>query len=174
MANIFSHFNSFLFNNKGSSWNSLQRKNKTATAKYIYSSVTTQTGPLGRRLSNPLISLRSLKTKESQVFFFANGPIKFKIQLYNRCIENFETVWTYLTSQETTLKFMILIGLFEKKTRESFVLEIVVIGQSSSKCPGSSSCTVIDIFSSVYWFAIFEGCTKTRSSKYLKANGEEA
>ena len=70
---------------------------------------------------------------------------------------------------------MILIGLFEKKkTRESFVLEIVVIGQSSSKCPGSTSCTVIDIFSSVYWFAIFEGCTKTRSSKFLKANGEEA
>ena len=69
---------------------------------------------------------------------------------------------------------MILIGLFEKKTRESFALEIVVIGQSSSKCPGSTSCTVIDIFSSVYWFAIFEGCTKTRSSKYLKAKGEEA
>ena len=70
---------------------------------------------------------------------------------------------------------MILIGLFKKKkTRESFVLEIVVIGQSSSKCPGSTSCTVIDIFSSVYWFAILEGCTKTRSSKYLKANGEEA
>ena len=139
MANISSHFNSFFFNNKGGSWNSLQRKNKTATAKYIYSSVTTQTGPLGRRFSNPLISLRFLISRFSS-FVFANGPIKFKIQLYSRCIENFETVWTYLTSQETTLKFMILIGLFEKKTRESFALEIVVIGQSSSKCPGSSNC----------------------------------
>ena len=140
MANISSRFNSFLFNNKGGSWNSLQRKNKTATAKYIYSSVTTQTGPLGRRFSNPLISLRFLISRFSSFFFFANGPIKFKIQLYSRCIEHFETVWTYLTSQETTLKFMILIGLFEKKTRESFALEIVVIGQSSSKCPGSSNC----------------------------------
>ena len=115
MANISSHFNSFLFNNKGGCWNSLERKNKTATAKYIYRSVTTQTGPLARRLSNP----KDFWKQKILKFFFANGPIKFKIQLYNRCMENFETVWTYLTSLETTPKFMILIGLFEKKKLEN-------------------------------------------------------
>ena len=172
MANISSHFNSFLFNNKGGSWNSLQRKNKTATANTFIAVWLLKPGHLEEDCLIPWYPLDFLKQKI--FFFFANGPIKFKIRLYNRCIENFQTVWTYLTSQETTLKFMILIGLFEKKTRESFVLEIVVIGQSSSKCPGSTSCTVIDIFSSVYWFAIFEGCTKTRSSKYWKAKGEEA
>ena len=117
-------------------------KGKTTTAKYTYSSVTTQTGSLGRRLSNP---------KD----FWKQKILKFFL---------FFCKWS---------------NKIQDSTRESFVLEIVVIGQSSSKCPGSSSCTVIDIFSSVqfssvYWFATFEGCTKTRSSKYLKANGEEA
>ena len=125
MATISSHFNSVLFNNKGGSWNSLQRKNKTATAKYIYSSVTTQTGPLGRRLSNPK---DFWKQKILKFFFFlANGPVKFKIQLYNRCMENFETVWTYLTSQETTSNLWFLLACLKKKTRESFVLDIYII-----------------------------------------------
>ena len=35
--------------------------------------------------------------------FFANGPIKFKVQLFNHWKL---TVWTYLTSKETALKFM--------------------------------------------------------------------
>ena len=86
-----------------------------------------------------------------------------------KTLKPFELTWP-LWKQPQNLWFLLV--CLKKKTRES--LEIVVIGQSSSNCPGSSSCTVIDIFSSVYWFAIFEGCTKTRSSKYLKANGEEA
>ena len=61
------------------------------------------------------------------VFFLANGPVKFKIQLYNRCMENFETVWTYLTSQETTSNLWFLLACLKKKTRESFVLEIYII-----------------------------------------------
>ena len=38
-------------------------------------------------------------------------------------VENFKTVLTYLTSQETALKFINVIGPFVKKTIESFVLK---------------------------------------------------
>ena len=48
----------------------------------------------------------------------ANGPIKFKI--------HFKIVPTYLTSRETTVKFMNVLVRFP---------EIVVIGQSFSSAP---------------------------------------
>ena len=50
--------------------------------------------------------------KDSQVFFFAKGPVKFKVQL----------VWKYLTSQETGLKFMFLVRL--QKNRENCLFSI--------------------------------------------------
>ena len=171
MANISSHFNSFLFNNKGGSWNSLQRKNKTATAKYIYSSVTTQTGPLGRRFSNPLISLRFLKTRFSSFFF-----CKWSNKIQDSTIQPLHwKLWNRLNLPDLSGNNPQIYDSYRsvwKKTTESFALEIVVI---DNLLPSALvRVTVIDIFSSVYWFAIFEGCTKTRSSKYLKAKGEEA
>ena len=39
-------------------------------------------------------------------------------------VKNFKTAWTYLTSQETAIRFMNVIGpLRKKKTLEYFVLE---------------------------------------------------
>ena len=146
MANISSHFNSFLFNNKGGSWNSLQMKNKTATAKYIYSSVTTQTGPLGRRFSNPLISLRFLKTRFSSFFF-----CKWSNKIQDSTIQPLHwTLWNRLNLPDLSGNNPQIYDSYWsvwKKTRESFALEIVVIGQSSSKCPGSSNCNRYLLFS---------------------------
>ena len=54
--------------------------------------------------------------------FFANGPIKFKVQLYTK-VENFKSVWTYLTSQEMALKIHDFYGSVCKKPWESFVFK---------------------------------------------------
>ena len=40
------------------------------------------------------------------------------------------------------LKFMNVIGLFAKELENLLISENVVIGQSSSECPGLSVCTV--------------------------------
>ena len=49
-----------------------------------------------------------------------------------------------MTSQKTALKFMTIIGLFGIiKIEKLLFTENVVIGQSSSKCPGLSVHTVI-------------------------------
>ena len=48
----------------------------------------------------------------------------------------------YLTFQETALKFINIIGSFAKKIENPLFSKNVVIGQSSSTCPGSSSRTV--------------------------------
>ena len=46
--------------------------------------------------------------------FFANGPIIFKLQLYNKKnVNTLKLTWT-LTSQETPVKFMNVFGLFAK------------------------------------------------------------
>ena len=45
--------------------------------------------------------------------------MKYKVRLCN--CETFKIVWTYLTSQETALKFMNAIGPLAKKTPESSV-----------------------------------------------------
>ena len=75
-----------------------------------------------------------MKTKDSQVFCEWTN----KIQVFNSAtIENFKTVLTYLTSQETALKFLNVINhLFS---------ENIVIGQSSFNCPGLSVRTVINL-----------------------------
>ena len=72
---------------------------------------------------------------------FANaGTTKFK-QNY-ATVENFKP-FTYLTSQETALIFMNVIGPFAKKKIENlFFSENVMTGQSSSKHPGLSIRTV--------------------------------
>ena len=57
-------------------------------------------------------------------------------------VENFKTVWSYLTFQETALRFMNVVGPFAKELANLLISENVVIGQSSSKCPGLSVCTV--------------------------------
>ena len=71
-------------------------------------------------------------------FFFANGLIKFNYA----AVENFKTVWSYLTSQETAIKFMNVICSFAKKLKILLFSKNVVSLQSSSKCHGSSSHTV--------------------------------
>ena len=44
--------------------------------------------------------------------------------MFNRAIiEKFKTVWTYLTSQETALLFLNVIGSFAKKAGESVVFK---------------------------------------------------
>ena len=44
------------------------------------------------------------------------------IQVFNYAtVENFKTAWTYLTSQETALKFMNVIGPFAKKKLENLL-----------------------------------------------------
>ena len=48
----------------------------------------------------------------------------------------------YLTFQETALKFINIIGLFAKKIENPLFSKNVVIRQSSSTCPGSSSRSV--------------------------------
>ena len=46
-----------------------------------------------------------------------------KIQVFNYAtIEHYKTLWTHLTSQETALKFMNVIGLFAKKIENFFVM----------------------------------------------------
>ena len=57
-------------------------------------------------------------------------------------VENFKTVWSYLTFQETALRFLNVIGPFAKELENLLISEDVVIGQSSSKCLGLSVCTV--------------------------------
>ena len=48
---------------------------------------------------------------------------------HNATVENFKTVWTYLTSQETALKFKNVIGPFAKKKIRFFCFsKTVVIG----------------------------------------------
>ena len=98
-------------------------------------SATTETGTLGRRLSNHSVFWK----QDSQFFFFfANGLIKFNYA----AVENFKTVWSYLTSQETAIKFMNVICSFAKKLKILLFSKNVVSLQSSSKCHGSSSHTV--------------------------------
>ena len=63
-----------------------------------------------------------LKTRDSHVFFFfCKGTTKIQVLNY-ATIEHYKTLWTHLTSQETALKFMNVIGSFAKKTWESFVM----------------------------------------------------
>ena len=69
-----------------------------------------------------------LKTKDSQVFL-ANGPIKFKYSTIYATIENFITIRTYPTYQETALKFMNFICLFAKKLENLLFPKNLVIGQ---------------------------------------------
>ena len=69
-------------------------------------SVTTQTGALGRRLSN-----HNHFWKQKILKFF--GKQANKIQVFNYAlVENFKTFWTNLTSYETAFKSMNVIGLF--------------------------------------------------------------
>ena len=70
----------------------------------------------------------------------ANRTIRFKVQQCNRLNLNF------LNSQETALKinFMNITGQFAKKLENLLLTETILIGQSSSKCPGSSKCIIKD------------------------------
>lgn len=54
------------------------------------------------------------ETKRFSIFF-VNGPIIFKVQLYNnnKNVNTLKLAWT-LTSQETPVKFMNVFGLFAK------------------------------------------------------------
>ena len=77
-------------------------------------------------------SKRFLKTKDYQVFL---QTYQYNSRFNYETVENF----TYLTSHGTAFKFMNVVGPFAKKLEVLLFSEIVVIGQSSSKCPGSSS-----------------------------------
>ena len=82
---------------------------------------------------------RFLKKEDSIVFLLMD---QINLRLTYATVENFKTVWSYLTFQETALKFMNVIGPFAKELENLLISEDVVIGQSSSKCPGLSVCTV--------------------------------
>ena len=72
----------------------------------------TWTGTLGRRLSTRNICWK----QEILTFFFFFCKRTTKIQVLNYAtIEHYKTLWTHLTSQETALKFMNVIGSFAKK-----------------------------------------------------------
>ena len=67
------------------------------------------------------------------------------IQVFNYAtVENFKTAWTYLTSQETALKFMNVIGPFAKKNLRIFCFQKTGCDWTilSSKCPDLRVCTV--------------------------------
>ena len=49
---------------------------------------------------------------------------KFKVRLAMQPLKNFKAVWTYLTSQETTLKFMnVIVSSAKNLKTESFAFE---------------------------------------------------
>ena len=72
-------------------------------------SATTETGTLGRRLSNHNVFWK----QDSQFFFFGKRTNKINYA----AVENFKTVWSYLTSQETALKFMNVFVHLQKNLR---------------------------------------------------------
>ena len=76
---------------------------------------------------------RFLKKEDSIVFLLMD---QINLRLNYATVENFKTVWTFLTFQETAL------GPFAKELEGLSFSENVVIWQSSSKCPGLSVCTV--------------------------------
>ena len=82
---------------------------------------------------------RFVKKEDSMVFLLMD---QVHSRLNYATVKNFKTVWSYLTFQETALKFMNVIGPFAKELENLLISEDVVIGQSSSKCPGLSVCTV--------------------------------
>ena len=56
--------------------------------------------------------------------FFANWPTKFKVRLAMEPLKNFKAVWTYLTFQETTLKFMnVIVSSAKNLKTESFAFK---------------------------------------------------
>lgn len=65
--------------------------------------------------------------KQNILKFFANGPIKYKTQLCNRCNQ---CVLTYVTSQETALQFMTVIGPFPKNLEN--LIDVVCVSQLSA------------------------------------------
>ena len=71
-------------------------------------SVTVRPGALGRRLSNHNVFL-----KTRFLSFSSDAPIKFSFNYTS--VVNFKTVWTCLTSQETVLKFINVVGPFAKE-----------------------------------------------------------
>ena len=54
------------------------------------------------------------------------------------------TIWTYLTSQETALKFINVVGPFAKQLGILLFSENVEIGQSFFNCPDLSVCMAIE------------------------------
>ena len=77
-------------------------------------SATIRTGAPGRRVSN-----NNVFWKQKILKFFCKRTNKIQ-GFKNATVENFETVWTYLTCLETTLKFMNVIGPFAKQPWVSF------------------------------------------------------
>ena len=74
---------------------------------------TIRTGAPGRRVSN-----NNVFWKQKILKFFCKRTNK--IQGFKNATVEKKTVWTYLTSLETTLKFMNVIGPFAKKPWVSF------------------------------------------------------
>ena len=70
------------------------------------------------------ITMFFLKTRF--LSFSSDAPIKFSFNYTS--IVNFKTVWTCLTSQETVLKFINVIGPFAKELENLLCSETLVIG----------------------------------------------
>ena len=84
-------------------------------------------------------SHRFLKTKDSQVFCKCTNKIQDSAMPRLKTFNPFERTWP-LRKQPSNL-WMLLVRL--QKNLESLLFsEIVVIRQSSSECPGSTSCTI--------------------------------
>ena len=105
---------------------------KIARSTVLLHSAKTQTKLLGRRLPN-----HNVFWKQKIINFFCKQTNN--IQIFNyKTVENFKPIWTYLTSQETALIFMNVIGRYAKKIGNLLFSYNVVIGQSSSESPGLS------------------------------------
>ena len=89
-----------------------------------------------------IVQVQRFLKKEDSIVFLLDQMDQIHSRLNYATVENFKTVWSYLTFQETALKFMNVIGPFAKELENLLISENVVIGQSSSKCPGLSVCTV--------------------------------
>ena len=87
-----------------------------------------------------IVQVQCFLKKEDSIVFLPMDQINSRLNYAT--VENFKTVWSYLIFQEMALKFINVIGLFAKELDNLLISENVVIGQSSSECPGLSVCTV--------------------------------
>ena len=125
-----------IIKSKRQSWN--HSRYRTFSDCSTYSATTqSQTGTLGRRLPNhndfwkqKILKVLGKPTNNAHRFedCFLRGPVSSNgFKVFNDCI----------------VEYLNFIGLFAKKLENLLFSEMIVIGQSSSKCPSLNSHTII-------------------------------